>query len=429
MPGPRCLTWICLCLMLVLGSACAQEAPPAPKLEFIHPVAGATLQGAVSVRVRAVPDNLVPQATYVSFYGPPWLRLTRIGDTNEWQAELDTRLTGNGPNTLVARAYYAATVKPARAETSLKVTLENPLQCYFGELHGHTGFSDGRLFPADAYEYARRVARLDFFALTDHLEGMTARVWADSREAAWKAHEDGAFVVLTGLEWTKPIGHACLFDPPTHRWPLELTEFYAAVAQSGIIAKINHPGRGADVFDGLAYSELADQAVQLIEVRNDNEEQAYLRALAAGWHLGPDGSDDNHAGTWGTAGTWMAVVMPGLSRANLWAALQGRHCYSTADRNCRLILRVNGALMGDIAAAPARQAQISVEVGDDHPDVIAKLELFEDGQIVATDTPGTATCRWELTRMPPAGSHYYFVKVTQADGQRLWSAPVWLTIE
>ncbi len=429
MPAPRYLPWICLCLTLAARQTGAQEAPPAPKLEFLQPAAGTTLQGVLQVRVRTSPDNLVPEAVYLSFYGPPWSRLQRIGDTNEWQADLDTRLTGNGPNTLVARAYYATTVKPARAEVSLKVVLDNPLQCYFGELHGHSGFSDGRLLPADAYEYARRVARLDFFVLTDHLEGMTPRVWADSRAAAWKAHEDGAFVVLTGLEWTKPIGHACIFDPPSHRWPLDLTEFYAAVVQAGIVAKINHPGRGADVFDGLAYSEIADQAVQLMEVRGDNEEQAYLRALAAGWHLGPDGSDDNHAGTWGTAGTWMAVVMPGLSRANLWAALQGRHCYSTADRNCRLILRVNGTLMGDVAATPTREAQVSVEVGDEAPDAIARIELFENGQIVATDTPGTTTRRWELTRTPTAGSYYYFVKVTQADGQRLWSAPVWVTIE
>ena len=111
----RLLPWMCLCLTLALKPICAQEAPPAPKLEFIQPTAGTTLQGAVQVRVRALPDDLVPEAVYLSFYGPPWLRLTRIGDTNEWQADLDTRLTGNGPNTLVARAYYAATVKPARA--------------------------------------------------------------------------------------------------------------------------------------------------------------------------------------------------------------------------------------------------------------------------------------------------------------------------
>jgi hypothetical protein len=26
------------------------------------------------------------------------------------------------------------------------------------------------------------------------------------------------------------------------------------------------------------------------------------------------------------------------------------------------------------------------------------------------------------------GKHYYFVKVTQADGNLLWSAPVWVTV-
>ena len=27
------------------------------------------------------------------------------------------------------------------------------------------------------------------------------------------------------------------------------------------------------------------------------------------------------------------------------------------------------------------------------------------------------------------GKHFYFVKVTQKDGNMLWSAPVWVTVE
>ncbi|MBU4212406.1 MAG: hypothetical protein KKD33_07470, partial [Verrucomicrobia bacterium] len=119
----------------------------------------------------------------------------------------------------------------------------------------------------------------------------------------------------------------------------------------------------------------------------------------------------------------------GLSRANLLAALRGRHCYSTRDRNCRLLLRVNGALMGDIVTAPATKVRVAVEVRDDEKDVTKKIELFEDGKIVETDTPGTASRKWELTRTPAPGRHYYFVRVMQADGQQMWSAPVWVTIK
>jgi len=168
--------------------------------------------------------------------------------------------------------------------------------------------------------------------------------------------------------------------------------------------------------------------MRLIEVRNDTEEKAYLRALRQGWHVAPDGSDDCHGTTWGQQGTWTAVVMPGLSRANLWAALQGRHCYSSGDRNCRLLLRVNGALLGDIVTEPCQQVRVEVEVADDGADPTSKIELYEDGQIVRTDEPHAATRQWQVTLTPDPGPHYYFVKVTQADGNKLWSAPVWVTV-
>jgi hypothetical protein len=35
---------------------------------------------------------------------------------------------------------------------------------------------------------------------------------------------------------------------------------------------------------------------------------------------------------------------------------------------------------------------------------------------------------WPVSRKPEPGRHYYFVKITQADGNMLWSAPVWVTV-
>ena len=42
------------------------------------------------------------------------------------------------------------------------------MSLYKGELHAHTSDSDGVGTPRDAYIYARDVAGLDFFAVTDH---------------------------------------------------------------------------------------------------------------------------------------------------------------------------------------------------------------------------------------------------------------------
>jgi len=188
--------------------------------------------------------------------------------------------------------------------------------------------------------------------------------------------------------------------------------------------KFNHPGDGSEVFDGLAYSKVGDKAVQLMEVRGEKEEQAYIRALNNGWHLAPDGSDDTHSPNWGKNWRWTGILAPGLSKRCIWDALKRRHVYSTRDRNCRLSFRVNGAEMGDIVEEPVETVEVEVVVEDgDAEDTIDKIELFEDGAVVETKERWASECKWQTTRSPEPGQHYYFVKVEQNDGNMLWSAP------
>ena len=46
------------------------------------------------------------------------------------------------------------------------------LKAYYGLLHAHTGLSDGKGTPEEAYQMAKKNG-LDFFAVTDHVE----RLW------------------------------------------------------------------------------------------------------------------------------------------------------------------------------------------------------------------------------------------------------------
>jgi hypothetical protein len=59
---------------------------------------------------------------------------------------------------------------------------------------------------------------------------------------------------------------------------------------------------------------------------------------------------------------------------------------------------------------------------------VEKIELFEDGEVVDVDDPAVAPAKWSLKRKVAPGPHFYFVKATQADGDRIWSAPVWVTV-
>ena len=418
------LRWMVPCIVFVLFvhlKPAGAERKPEPKVEILQPEASQVLTGRIDVQLK-LPDGL-SDPVYAGLGGAPWVKLEQVGDSNEWRGQLNSRMVPNGPQKLIVETTRR------RADSTVRVTVKNPLRIYFSDLHSHTGYSDGTLLPAVAHEYARKLSKLDVFVLTDHLEQVDEAEWLDIRQAAFDACDEGRFVSIPGLEWTKKIGHMNIFDPTTKRWPTDLAALYKAVADAGVVCKFNHPGTGEKVFDGLAYSQMGDRAVQLMEVRRDEEEQAFIRALEQGWHIAPDGSDDTHGPNWGSRFAWSGILAPGLSKRNSLDALKNRHCYSTLDRNCMLRFKVNDAPMGDIIPDPVESVKVMVAVNDpDADDLITRIELFEDGTVIQTDGPNSNRRRWKTTFRPKPGEHYYFVKVTQDDGNMMWSAPVWVKV-
>lgn len=392
-----------------------------PKAEILQPKAGQVLSGEINIQLK-LPAKLTGPA-YAGLGGPPWIKLGQVEDSNEWKGRLNSRMVPNGGQKLIVKT------ASRRSDATLDVKVNNPLKIYFADLHSHTSFSDGTFLPFLAHDYARKISKLDIFVLTDHLEYVDDTEWLDLRETAWGACEEGKFVSIPGLEWTKKIGHMNIYDPQTRHWPTDLAGLYKTAAEAGVTCKFNHPGTGEKVFNGMAYSEIGDKAVQLMEVRRPQEEAAYIRALKLGWHIAPDGSDDTHNPSWGSGFAWSGVLMPGLSKRNVLDALKNRRCYSTRDRNCKLRFTVNGATMGRIIPNPAGNVKVMVMVNDpDQGDQIAKIEVFEDGMVVQTDEPKSNKRRWMTTFKPEPGKHFYFVKITQVDENILWSAPVWVTV-
>jgi len=167
-------------------------------VEFLEPAPGAEVTGTIAVEVKITAHHgaKLPSTAFVGVDGAPWLEMKGTGK-GVWKSRVDTTMSPNG------KRHVVVITDDRRVRGDVLVTAKNPLMVFFADLHSHTSYSDGALTPAIAHQYARDVAKLDVFSLTDHLESLDEQEWLDTREVAWDANEDGKFVVIPGLEWTK----------------------------------------------------------------------------------------------------------------------------------------------------------------------------------------------------------------------------------
>ncbi len=180
-----------------------------------------------------------------------------------------------------------------------------------------------------------------------------------------------------------------------------------------------------------------------------------LDALDRGYRLGFVGGSDSHGLRWhatepegrdsfvpaGTRVGWkedpfrtgMTVVLaPELTREALFNGLSQRCCYATTGEFIVLDFRVNNTLMGSevhTVTAP----HISVSVQGSAP--LHTVEVIRSGQVFSSVHLGAdkniASLQFEFDDniIIPQETHYYYLRVLQADGNMAWSSPIWVTFE
>jgi len=90
---------------------------------------------------------------------------------------------------------------------------------YWGDIHSHALYSDGSGTPDHSFYYARNIACLDFYALTEHGEiMMMSDNWVEKYITKTnEANVPGQFVTFQGMEFTNhDTGHfTCIFEGTT----------------------------------------------------------------------------------------------------------------------------------------------------------------------------------------------------------------------
>lgn len=360
------------------------------------------------------------------------------------------------------------------------------LAVFFGNLHSHTALSDGSGTPAEAYAHARDEAGLDFLAITEHNHAQAGDIaeipvlYTGPGSLALiptanRFTDEGRFIALYGQEFSTIGGgnHANVLDAPRvidvangdFRTLLEewLPSNLDTQGQPPLLL-LNHPATsnspidveyGIDDFDGdrAAWLAAIDPRTSLINLLNGPSHETgtghrpgkpsegeFRRYLNFGLHAAPTADQDNHKRNWGDAtNARTAVVAPSLTKAALLTALRQRRVYATEDRNLRLIYRLNGQLLGTRLTGGSGPSlgsplTITLEIADDNePTASYVVEVFSDqvggeevAEVVRTHTV-TGNGMHTVSGVTYDGeAQYTYLRIRQADGDRAWTAPVWL---
>lgn len=327
------------------------------------------------------------------------------------------------------------------------------LKAYYGQLHAHTGYSDGLLTPADAYSAARH-AGLNFFAVTDHLEQLDDEEWAETRAAAARAQAPPSFAALYGYEWGGApsfggwLNHVNVIGSEERlgTWTLRLQSLYSGIGRlpgPHVVGQFNHPGMvrgwlGRNNWDGFAYDAAADLRMKLVmvETTSDNDEDnretaGLIPALDQGWHVAPKGEEDNHIANWGRSrrrtGLWLPAFT--LSVENVLAGLARLATFYTDDPEWSLKLTGDGEwLMGStLYGGGPHGLTVSVAYSGSRVAQVTGVEIVTvGGAVVARHAGGRAPLTADFTVDPPHDA-YFFARVTlDSPGTRMISAPLFV---
>jgi uncharacterized protein YdeI (BOF family) len=353
-------------------------------------------------------------------------------------------------------ADYAGNQLGADDIWSFTTMAEPPMQVFLGDLHNHTSNSDGSGTPTEAL-IAGEAAGFDFMAITDHSYAYDDTEWANTLTAVETA-TDADFVALRGFEYTQGAeGHINVYNSDRHACRADtgatkcdytpnlesgstVQGFYAwmvdpsknmALDSSGLVMQFNHPGWIN--FNDWFYHPEINALAPLEEVGNGYSssyvfsEEEFIRSLDYGWKSGATNNSDTHSDQWGTnTDHRTGVVMPELTKTALLEALRARRTYASEDKNFELTMKANGQWMGS-EISNSGTIQFVITGMDPDGELAAVAELITDqGVVIASIEANSANFSWsaELTDVAP-GVHYYYAKITQYDGDRIVSSPVW----
>ncbi len=458
------------------GDSMAYEIVDEPSVGAITPAANSQTGENKRPVISAVIANAGENAVVTMTVGGEAVEAVYADGVISWQSEADM---ADGRTSVVV------TVTRADGKTATKAWSftvgEAQYELYFGQLHSHTTYSDGSGSLESALSYIGSLpesANVDFVAFTDHsnyfdtssavnpeaalydmsLAGSNSQsLWSAYKGAIAEFNASQSDVVAIGgfeMTWSGGPGHINTFATPgivsrnnstlnNKTADAGMKAYYALLSQAeGIdsISQFNHPGTTFGNFTDFAYWDaVIDSRIHLVEVGNGEGQvgaggyypsyEQYTMALDKGWHLAPTNNQDNHKGKWGNANDARDVVLTDdFSEEGIYEAIRAYRVYATEDKNLEIGYTVNGMLLGSIIEEVPEALAFEVTLFDpDSSDSISKVEVIvNSGKVAHTWDDPAELANGLLTATLAPDYSYYYLRVTQGDGDIAVTAPVWV---
>jgi len=399
-------------------------------------------------------------ADKLNWWKPMSTEATRVGVGRLAKGEASTE-AGLGAARRLER--LAPRPEPAAAPAPSRVLPDGRrVQLALGDLHRHTDLSrcssnwDGPF--EDALRYALDVGGLQFLAVTDHFEHMTAYDWW--RSVAWMDAYDvpGLFANLRAYERADAqSGHRNVISGSSDLPIIGYRKQFMAGRDDGEAASpqrlweqlaghdvltIPHTPAGMyaaseSIFDWATFDPRYDRLVEIFQgYRGSSEAADAPRAIASGHpqrlvrnalddglHFGFVAASDHQSSFGAFAGAWVTAI----DRAAVFEALHARRSFA-ASAPMALWASWDDLPMGSLREEPARASgRLSVEV-DVFTRQLSLIELVVDGAVVVSREVAGSQAQevfdGPVLGVPAGRSAYAYVRVRTTDGELGWTSPV-----
>lgn len=346
---------------------------------------------------------------------------------------------------------------------------------YFGNIHAHSGYSDGNkdsltsgmYTPYQDFQYAKESEHIDFYGISEHNHsnaGMSSKqnYYNGVADAELATIED-TFIAMYGMEWgiISQGGHVLIYGYDSLiGWENNLYDEYVQPTDfQGLWNVINSK---PNCFGYLAHPQAADYDSLLLKPWDFNADQAmvgmpfrsgpafsqnftysnpstgsywsrYTQLLKQGYHVGIGLDHDTHYSVFGRSQQGrMGLLAPNLTKNDIMYALRKMHFYSTDDWNFRPDFRINEQPMGSIIEQ-AGNPTIFIDCIDlDISEAVNYISIYYgvpgSGQqatlLTQIGAQNTASYNHSIQN---GETYYYYARIVQMDGDEIFTSPIWYT--